>query len=55
MITPFKIQHWAGNLMLKCFDHKTSFSDTNSHVRPAIEISKICCIACGGLELKKSN
>ena len=41
--------------MSKCFGHKTVFLDTHRHFRPAIEISRIGPIFCGGLELKKSN
>ena len=41
--------------MSKCFDQRTTFLDTHSHFRRAIEISRICPIVCGGLELKKRN
>ena len=34
---------------------KSPYLDTHRHFRPAIEISRIFPIACGGLELKMSN
>ena len=51
----FKYDIETKTLMSKCFDHKTMFSDTHRHFRPAIEISRKRPIVCGGLELKKSN
>ena len=42
-------------LMIKSFDHKTTFPDTHRHFRLAIEISQKCPIACRGLELKRAT
>ena len=42
-------------IMSKCFYHKRTFLNTHRRFRPAIEISRIFPIVCGGLELKQSN
>ena len=45
-----KIKYDIGNinLMVKCFEHETTFLDTHCYFRPAIEISRKCPIVGGG-------
>ena len=48
------MEHWERNSNVKCFDHKSTFPDTQRHFRPAIEISRNIPIVRMAPELKKA-